>query len=606
MKLNKMILLALMAIVSACSSEDEGIVYDGALEIKGITATVNEKKQITRTISELKDVIGRDSFAKDDKIVFTTIKRTNSELLPFIYSNIHYQYDGRSWNRTGNGTATDPEKIYWTDGFSAHTFIGYSLPLSNYKFDNGDGTYSGQLGTTDFKAGNSDIMAEDLLLCYSLNTKAETGGLTTKVNFTHALSNVRVVVNISGYAASSSAVDTNVVVNNMVIKDQPTKYTWNANGSSLMVDSDPSIQDITLWCPKDGYESSGQSKTFTFYGLTVPHSGSVPFSFEVSYPDPLSAGSVLKKNYQGVFSNVILESGKCTTLAISLNHKDEQMYMDVSYSDWNYVATPDIGELRKKSTFMTMTMDDVMIHSAGVAADDATWLYQVGSEVYDVYGNDGSTDNPYRITSAKQMLSFAKEVNNGYDFTGKTIRLDADITMQKTATGDSYSWDGIGIGEVAFNGTFLGGDRYINRLKGKPLFINLGNSACVEQLYITTVGEVADGALAGTNAGVIGACKVVDEVNTTGGALVGTNTGIVYASYHTNAVGDIDIVKSNSDDGKTVGCYVASDYSAITSDKVAEMNTDLGVLYGQNAKLTQFEYVYSVGNYPTVSKKTNP
>ena len=35
-----------------------------------------------------------------------------------------------------------PEKIYWTDGASAHTFIGYSLPAEDYHWvDNGNGTY---------------------------------------------------------------------------------------------------------------------------------------------------------------------------------------------------------------------------------------------------------------------------------------------------------------------------------------------------------------------------------------------------------------------------------------------------------------------------------
>ena len=58
----------------------------------------------------------------------------------------------------------DPEKIYWTDGAYAHTFIGYSLPAEDYHWetDNGNGTYAGELGygkeVIDFTAGNDEIM----------------------------------------------------------------------------------------------------------------------------------------------------------------------------------------------------------------------------------------------------------------------------------------------------------------------------------------------------------------------------------------------------------------------------------------------------------------
>ena len=274
------------------------------------------------------------------------------------------------------------------------------------------------------------------------------------------------------------------------------------------------------------------------------------------------------------------------------------------------MATPDIGELVKKSTYMNMSIDKVTIHSAeNLTADDATWLYidiSDNNKVKDIYGNDGTAEKPYRITSAEQMLSFAKEVNNGNDFGGKTVRLDADITMQKSTTATDYTWAGIGTGDksVAFNGTFLGGDRYINHLQGKPLFISLGGSARVEQLYITTIGAVNDGALAGTNNGVIGACKVIDETTTTSGALVGTNNGTIYACFHTGAADGVKLVGTNDgENAKTTGCYVASDYSVITSQRVGELNDELKTLYTSNTSLTQYKYEYSAGSYPILKKE---
>jgi hypothetical protein len=47
---------------------------------------------------------------------------------------------------------------------------------------------------------------------------------------------------------------------------------------------------------------------------------------------------------------------------------------------------------------------------AAATADDATWLYKNGDKLLDVYGNDGSSASPYRISSAGQLLSFAYEV----------------------------------------------------------------------------------------------------------------------------------------------------------------------------------------------------
>lgn len=605
MKLKKIILFVVAAIASACNSEEDFFAYDSALEINGIAVAIDGGIPVTRAVSDLKETIGRDTFAKGDIIVFDTIRRTVSPLDSFIYKNIKYTCDGKNWSRVEGNT---PEKIYWSDAASAHTFIGYSLP-QGYTFLSQDASgCRGKISNTNFSGGNDVIKNDDVLLCYRLDTKAETGGLTTKVSFSHALSNVRVVVNISGYAATTSAVDTNVVVNNMVIENQPIEYTWNLQGSSVEDASNSVTADITLWCPKNGYESNGQSKTFTFYGLAVPHIGDVPFSFKVTYPDPMDKNKNPTKTYKGSFSGVKLESGKCTTLNISLNHQNEQMYVDVKYSDWNYVATPDIGELRKKSTYMDIE-SKVTIHTeANATADDATWLYGSGNNIKDIYGNDGSQSSPYRISTASQLLSFAKEVKGGLAFDGKFVRLDADITMQSstaktsvedtTKTNNPITWIGVGDAEHPFNGTFLGGDRYINRLYGNPLFVNLGDSAHVEQLYVCPIGTVKGGALAGTNSGVIGACKVIDEVTVSSaddGALVGTNSGTVYACYHT---GNTKLVGR----GETIGCYIASDINSFDDASLKTFVEKLNQELTDN-NLTKYQYEYSVGSYPTVKKQ---
>lgn len=621
-----------MAFVSACSNDDDVTAYQDALEIKGVQAIIDNEVPTTRSASEKTETaVGRTTFITGDHIVFTTIKRTESPLASFTYSDIRYYYtDKKSWKRTEGNL---PEKIYWTDGASAHTFIGYSLPAEDYHWvDNGNGTYSGELGyekeVIDFTAGNDEIQKEDLLLDYNTKTVAETGGLSTKVSFTHALSCVRVEVNISNFASSASAVDTKVGVSNMILLNQPTKFTWGGNSNKLKVldFEDQTTKNIKLWCPVPAGEGTGQSKTFTFYGLTTPQDDTfhningndlpLMFSFTVTYPNPLNPDETLTKTYKGSFSQLVnFHSGMCTTLNISLNHKDEQMYMGVEYNDWNYVATPDLGELRKKSTFMDIN-STVTIHTDDEATVyDATWLYLDGTQLKDIYGNDGTPANPYRITSASQLLSFAKEVKADVDFKDKFIRLDADITMQSstaktsaedsTATLKAVEWIGIGDADHAFNGTFLGGDRYINRLNGNPLFAKLGPAALVEQLHITSIGSITGGgALVDSNEGVIGGCKVVDDVITTGGALIGTNTGTVYASYYTGETVTTQLVGTNK--GKMVGCYQSADIASFDEsllvNLVERLNNELTAWYKDNA-YTRFSFVYLTASYPTVQKQ---
>ena len=644
MKRYKILFLAMTALLAACSTdEDVFSANDDALEMKGIQVAIAGEESLTTraaTVDPLKVSVGRTKFVDDDKIVFTTIKRTKGPLDAFTYSNIHYQYNGTNWERTPNGTNDDPEKIYWTDGHSDHTFIAYNLP-KGYQWetksnDTGSDTYAGELGKEGEKtitfASNEDIEKEDPLILFSDTTKADNGGLTTTVYFTHALSNVRAIVNIKDFAASATSVDTLVKVSNMVLYQQPCKYTWGASNKDDVTALDFNnkqqvCKDITLWCAKPEGEGKAQSKTFTFYGLTTPQNANfhkvsankmpLKFSFEVEYPDAMDPSQTVKKTYQGEFGDTVhFNPGVCTTLNISLNHQNERMYMDVEYNDWNFVATPDLGALRKKSTFMDIN-SSVTIHSdANANVDDATWLYLKEGKLLDIYGNEGTKEYPYRITSASQLLSFAKEVKAGESFSGKYIRLDADITMQnstaktnvesETSNVNPVTWIGIGEDGKSFDGTFLGGDRFINRLYGSPLFASLGQHACIEQLHITTIGTITgSGALANTNEGTIGGCKVIDDVSTTGGALVGTNSGLIYASYCTGEDGTTTLIGSNN--GQAVGCYQSTDLTALDEASldtlVKQLNSDLGELYKTSSSLTQYEYIYSPGNYPTVKKK---
>ena len=128
LNMNKIWLLVGVAVLlGACSRDDRFSTTPGP-EIRGLVATIDDGMG-TRASAPAKVSVGRTEFAADDKLVFTTIKRTAMPLAAFTYSDIRYYfYEGVSWERIEGNL---PEKIYWTDASSDHTFIGYSLPTAD-------------------------------------------------------------------------------------------------------------------------------------------------------------------------------------------------------------------------------------------------------------------------------------------------------------------------------------------------------------------------------------------------------------------------------------------------------------------------------------------
>lgn len=681
--------LAAVSLFAGCTTDS---IHDGvdaqhmadARELSGIQAVIvggnNDGSTRSGTVTTLADYVGRSTFKDGDGIMFTKIQRTTGALEGFIYPNsnafdgIQFSYANGGWSRIkGDG---EPDRIYWTDATSNHTFIAYSIPenyISRYKkttdettnettivlntvYNDGNTSkydwkgyaaqtpkyYLGSLGDPT-QAGTNDIIdytltaeeqlldqvvkgettvyynhkleREDLLIAYDTEMKAEPGGSVALVKFHHALSSVRVVVDISGFSSSPEAEDNKTVVSDMLLKNQPTMYVWqqaNACAIPLRAESattndQPMVntawnngdsnlpaydqrKDIKLWIPRPAGTGSGQSRLFTFYGITTPQPSdymttlgdgskykNVELEFKVTYPDPLKPSTTVTKDYKATVANVLFRAGYNTTINISLNHQNEEMTVGAEYENWQFIATPDVGELKKNSTFLqdtkrwvdeTATPKEPNITIVGdekATMDDATWLYELNNTIYDIYGHDGSAAHPYQISTAYQLLSFAYEVKAGRKFTGKYIRLDADLTLQKSSAkttaeidpvddADNYGnasapleWIGIGDGTDtnAFDGTFIGGNRFIYRLYGKPLFMSLGSNAKIEQLQVQAINILdtehfsysvdGGGLFADNNAGMICGSKVVGDISfsgTTAGAFVGTNTGTIFVSYH--------------------------------------------------------------------------
>ena len=566
---------ALLAIAS-CSEQNMPGVNDDCDPrlLTGINALMGQSE--SRAYVPLTDpnYIGRKDFANGDKLVFTTIKRTNSPIKTYTYAGIVWNRTDGGWNRDKNDK--QPENIYWSDGKSGHTFTAYSLPVGDFAWEEKGGYYFGKLGNfttddataidycstfgSDFSiapadSGSIKLRRDDLVLSHKTDLVADPGGSIATVRFNHALSFVYIKVNINGFAASSIAEDTKSRVHDMEILSQPIYYKWNkASSAAEPLNGSESekpdwITDAAatktlkacIFNPKG--QNNNQYKEFIFTSLAVPtteEGRTMQMRFKVTYPDPLRPNSLtVTKTYVATIHGVKLYAGKRTQINITLRHTDETMTVGAEYHDWEFVSTPDNSNLTKKSTFLSyVSRDSVTIHTDSIATeDDATWLYYKrdtngviqkdanGNDIIlDVYGNDGTEGKPYIIATADQLLSFAYEVKGTggrgaeFDFSGKCVKLDAAITMQPKLTtqaddASAVHWIGIGDNDHAFNGKFLGYSRQLSGLLGKPLFIKTGADAFVEHISLKNVlGVNGGGAAVETNGGILGACIIEGDV----------------------------------------------------------------------------------------------
>lgn len=583
-------------------------------------------------------------------------------------TSVGWTRDKSKGSNLAGTTEEHPDRIYWSDAVNNHTFIAYCTPQQGdgkpaFDWKKADGTdgapdvFYGSLGDPtadgdidfgsqvpdptnnpkDTISGNVELRRNDILLSYDTNVTSKDA--IAELEFYHGLAQVRVIVNISEFSASGGD-DTKSVVSNMELKNMLTMYKWRqlTRGTEALVANDQTVldglgysttpaydqrKDVKLWIPDHLGYGKGSSKTFTFYGLavptTIPEDTTDPlrFSFNVTYPNPMDRNEMLTKTYSSSIKGLRFDGGKCTTITIALNHRNEKLTVGAEYDDWEFVESPDQGELKKFSTFVE-TVDRTKITLFGddkATIDDATWLYvdaTDGNKLKDVLGNDGSKDHPFIISTADQLVSFAYEVkgtsrkdveytnlsgetvvlaaNAPFDFTGYYVNLDADITMQpnnkilhdatgfytldsdgsKTyvADGVGITWPGIGDASHAFNGLFNGGYRRINKLYGNSFFNTVGTEGIIDHIFINEAIEITgSGSIAEVNNGIICGshveCDIVDQAEVDYcGSIVGINTGVLIACSHIGSItGNARILGAllGQNDGILVSCYNVGD-----------------------------------------------
>lgn len=562
-----------------CAEDEHAAVADGnPLPLKELLPVVEGATPSTRATAADEDYVGRSQFDAGEQLTMTTIRRTEHALQDFSYTNM-------TWSLNEGWVSDSNKDIYWSDATSDHTFVGYSLPPRTkgkpflWKVIEGNpDIYYGCLGTPadgilDFSS-NDLLKQADLLLTYARDVKAEEGGIKVTIPFHHALSQVRVEIIIGDFSAGVQSLDNLISIHDLIVKNQPIGYKWkenvpdysyqvfpwedadseNLSETSLSWDA---VCDVKPWIRQTDGIGSGANRHFDYRMLAVPGTRTgMEFDFKVTYPNPLNFDETAETHemktdtyHAKLVGELKLYAGKVTVIKIRLNHRDDQPTVGAEYVDWVFTPTPDRGELTKNETFLaSVDRNSVKLSGEdGVTVDDATWLFKDdGTDLMDRLGNKGTISDPYKITTAAQLLAFAYEVNEGMDFTGKYVRLDASLVLQPfdtymNAEATRLEWPGIGTEDKPFKGVFFGGQGSLSHLYGKPLFGHVGPTGWLEQVTLTDVLGITGGGgiLADVNEGLFCACRAEGDMTSTSekvGGLVGENSGNIVLCVH---LGDV-------------------------------------------------------------------
>ena len=409
--MNKNIYIAIMSIFALCSCNDTNELItseSNPIEIKSFQAGILSApaSRATITSDNLGTAIGRGTYNSatntinfdndKDQIVITTFQRANNPVKRYSYHNLILNYQGNgSWERpTEDDTPIDGNEktLFWTDATSANQLIAYSIPVSNtfdwyIKIDDESSInyYYGSLGditkeTIDFSDNEKGVQLmnnEDLLLVKNDTLTPSDNGAKAILHFRHALSCVRVNVNLKDYLAKGG--DKNTTISNLRVLNQPVFYRWDqgdAGVRALTTDADNEFikknyngMEMTLRKPVKFYNYNSASadadkeKTFSFYGLLVPQDQQyynaaekepLNIEFMAHYADA-ETGEPVSKLYRSTFNNVLLKPGFITILNIDLNHKGEVISYDVQYVDWSSSNVTKQMELEKRDDTFDMS-----------------------------------------------------------------------------------------------------------------------------------------------------------------------------------------------------------------------------------------------------------
>lgn len=184
----------------------------------------------------------------------------------------------------------------------------------------------------------------------------------------------------------------------------------------------------------------------------------------------------------------------------------------------------------------------------------------------------GSEDNPYKIYTLADLVSFRTNVNNGTTYEGKFFKLMDHIDC-------GNSWTPIGTTSNVFKGTFDGNDKTItyeipstsNNCLG---FFGCTQNATIKNLNVNaTISQTQTGGYNGIVGAIVGRQEggLVDSCSATGeitsnynniGGIVGRNNGSVYSTV-SNCSSSVNITSSKAG-SNNIGGIIGNFYTAGT------------------------------------------
>ena len=277
---------------------------------------------------------------------------------------------------------------------------------------------------------------------------------------------------------------TNNHYHNCTVTIRETTYTTNMGVSSNDCDGVRSIHTLTL--PEHVTAASAETVTIgttTYYASNVTVTLTTDQGFSLS--DVTVNGTPATHNQDGTWSFTMPEAN--TTVSADRNANTYTVHFDANATNTtgtmdDMTFTYDQAKAFTSNTFertgYTFTGWNTQPDGNGDAYTDGQSVSNLTTEmngvvtlyaqwsIIDWTGTGTSENDPYLITFASQLVKLSNDVNGGNDYTGKFFKLGNDIDMNGVA------FDGIGIDQKTFRGTFDGDGKTISNIT-----INKSNSS---------------------------------------------------------------------------------------------------------------------------------
>lgn len=243
------------------------------------------------------------------------------------------------------------------------------------------------------------------------------------------------------------------------------------------------------------------------------------------------------------------------------------------------------------SAFLAFCLIAVLFPTATVRISAETPVYTPETSWYTDYQDELTT---FEISMPAQLLGFAKLLQEGNDFSGKTLKLMADIDLNPgwvasvtpTAATNNWNIDGKNHSGKTFQGVFDGQDHTVSGIYYDKyetfhgLFLT-GDGATVKNLKVANAAFVATGWRTGV---IFGSVKnnncVIDSVEVASNVYVlhgGTNSGVSTGGLCGMMDGTVSITVKNS---------VCNAYVSDTNANRGGRAPRIGGLVGDAAKQT--------------------